>query len=73
MAGVHGRRTHPPPRWRQGYRFEDGEDHRASSTPVYVPYLKEGITVSANNFAGSCVSLPKNSITNIVQPKSMCF
>jgi len=34
LAGVHGSRTHPPPRWRRGNRFEDGEDHRAPSTPV---------------------------------------
>ena len=36
LAGVHGSRTHPPPRLRQGNRFEDGEDHRIPSTPVAI-------------------------------------
>ncbi len=35
VAGVHGSRTHPPPRRRQGNRFEDGGDHRIPSTPVF--------------------------------------
>ena len=33
LAGVHGSRTHPSARLRRGDRFEDGEDHRALSTP----------------------------------------
>jgi len=36
MAGVHGSRTHPPPRLRRGNRFEDGGDHRTSSTPARI-------------------------------------
>lgn len=36
-------------------------------------YLKWGMTVSAKRLAATLVSRPKNSMRNIVQPRSMCF
>jgi len=43
-----------------------------SSGTDYEERLNAGSTVSANSRAGSRVSRPKNSITNIVQPAAMC-
>jgi hypothetical protein len=40
--------------------------------PDFVYFLNVGSTVSANSRAGSRVSRPKNSMTNMVQPAAMC-